>query len=383
MTSVVHITASDISLAWLLQPQLRAFEAAGYDVIGMSATGDHVDDLLADGVRHVALVHATRRPNFVADVRLFAELVGHLRRLRPDIVHTHTPKVGILGRIAAHVCRVPLVINTQHGLYAQPTDRRRRRWPVYLAEAIAARCSDLELVQSAQDADTLVRRLRVPPAKVIHIGNGIDLERFTADDGSGRRRMRARWGIGDDAVVVGCVGRVTAEKGIAEMLEAARSLQVTHPTAVVVWVGPADGDEIDADAPIRWVGTETDMPAAYAAFDLFVSASHREGMPRALIESQAMGLAAIASDIRGCREVVADGTTGVLVPVRRPEQLAKAVAAMVDDPDARTRMGAAARDRARRLFDQSTVISATLDAYAMLARTGSRLGTYRPSSPAR
>ena len=135
---LVHVTTTDMSLDWLLGPQLRAFADAGYEVVGMSAAGPHVANLTAMGIRHVAVPAFTRSTNPLQDVRAFWQLLVLLRRLRPDIVHTHNPKPGILGRIAGRLLRVPLVVNTQHGLYAQPTDRRRRRWPVYAAERIAA-----------------------------------------------------------------------------------------------------------------------------------------------------------------------------------------------------------------------------------------------------
>ena len=121
----------------------------------MSAAGPHVANLTAMGIRHVAVPAFTRSTNPLQDVRAFWQLLVLLRRLRPDIVHTHNPKPGILGRIAGRLLRVPLVVNTQHGLYAQPTDRWQRRLPVYAAERIAAAFSHAELVQNVEDAATL------------------------------------------------------------------------------------------------------------------------------------------------------------------------------------------------------------------------------------
>ncbi|MGZ4785922.1 MAG: glycosyltransferase, partial [Acidimicrobiales bacterium] len=115
---VVHVTTTDMSLAWLLGPQLRAFADAGYDVVGVSAPGPYVAELEAGGIRHVPLRHATRSMAPHHDVLAFVELRRVLRGLQPDIVHTHNPKPGWYGRVAARSVGVPVVVNTVHGLYA-------------------------------------------------------------------------------------------------------------------------------------------------------------------------------------------------------------------------------------------------------------------------
>ena len=120
---LVHVTTTDMSLEWLLGPQLRAFRDAGYEVIGISAPGPFVAKLEADGIRHVPLSHATRGWSLQSDLRAFNELRKLFRELQPDIVHTHNPKPGIYGRLAAKAARVPVIVNTQHGLYATRDDR--------------------------------------------------------------------------------------------------------------------------------------------------------------------------------------------------------------------------------------------------------------------
>ncbi|HYA69456.1 MAG TPA: glycosyltransferase, partial [Acidimicrobiales bacterium] len=144
---VVHVTTADMSLVLLLGPQLRAFAAAGMDVVGVSAPGPWVEQLREWGIGFEPLHHATRSSALGHDVRAFGELVAILRRLRPDIVHTHNPKPGLYGRVAARVAGVPAVVNTVHGLYATPDDRRAKRIAVYGLERLASTCSQAELVQ--------------------------------------------------------------------------------------------------------------------------------------------------------------------------------------------------------------------------------------------
>jgi glycosyltransferase involved in cell wall biosynthesis len=376
---VVHITTTDMSLDWLLGPQLQAFARAGYEVIGMSASGPHVANLDAMGIDHIDVPAFTRSNNPLHDLRAFGQLLRLLHSLQPDIVHTHNPKPGILGRIAARLTRTPLVINTQHGLWAQPTDRWQRRIPVYAAERIGAAFGDVELVQNAEDVDTLVDTLRIPARKVRLLGNGVDLTRFDPDSirDATRTRLRTEWGIADDEVVCAGVSRLVREKGIVELLQAARDLHRRGVPARFVVVGPTDPDKSDAIDPavfdaaiddgVVLTGTRDDMPECYAAADLFVSASWREGLPRSAMEAAAMGLPTVATDIRGNRQVIADGETGLLVPVRDPVAVAAAVERLAGDAELRTTMGAAARRRAAAEFDQQRVIDRTLDAYRTLS----------------
>jgi glycosyltransferase involved in cell wall biosynthesis len=370
VTRLLHVTTTDMSLELLLGPQLRAFRAAGIEVHTASAPGPYVERLVAGGIEHHPLRHATRSNALHRDAAALVELHRLFRRLRPDIVHTHNPKPGVYGRVAGRTARVPLVVNTQHGLYAQPTDRWARRLPVYVLERLAAACSDVELVQNPEDVATLAR-LGVPRRKLWLLGNGIDLERFRPDPAS-RAEVRRELGHSDDEVVVGVVGRLVHEKGYREVFDAARSLRGSHPDLRWIVVGPTDtekGDPLTDDAlsaaeadGIRFLGRRDDVERLYRAMDLYVLASHREGWPRSAMEASASGVPVVATDIRGCRQVVQDGITGLLVPPRDPVALARAVASLVDDADRRARLAAAAV-AGRSRFDQAEVIDLCLRAY--------------------
>lgn len=377
---LVHLTTTDISLALLLQPQLEAFAAAGYDVIAMSAPGPYTDRLQREGLRHEPVHHFTRRMAPHEDLLAFRELRRVLRRLAPDIVHTHNPKPGVFGRLAARSVRVPAIVNTVHGLYALPEDGALKRRVVYSLERAAARCSHVELVQNVEDIPVLAK-LGIREPKVRLLGNGIDLRRFDATAAApARAQFRAELGIDDDVVVVGAVGRLVAEKGLRELFEAARHVNDVHAATAFVVVGPADLDKGDAitqrelddasaSAHIRFLGERTDVERFYAAMDVFVIASWREGFSRSGMEAAAMGVPVVATDVRGCRQVVDDGLTGLLVPVRQPEALAAAISRLVTDPEERARMGRAGVVKARREFDQQRVIDITLAAYdELLAR---------------
>jgi glycosyltransferase involved in cell wall biosynthesis len=374
---VVHVATTPISLVLLLGPQLRAFRDNGYRVVTASAPGPEVDQLGEWGLEHHPLRHATRSSAPVQDLLALRELHRLFRALRPDIVHTHNPKPGVYGRLAAAAARVPAVVNTVHGLYAQPTDPWRRRAIVYSLERIAAACSDVELVQNPEDLETLAR-LRVPRTRLTLLGNGVDLERFRPDAVMPReaQQLRTSLGCGPDEVVVCAVGRLVWEKGYRELFTAASSLRAEGIPVRFVVVGPPDAskdDRVDDESVrraegdgVRFLGYRDDMPLLYAASDLFVLASYREGFPRAAMEAAAMGRPVVATDVRGCRQVVDDGTTGLLVPVRDAAALAAAIRELAASPDTRARMSAAALAKARREFDQARVIDRTLSVYARL-----------------
>lgn len=378
---VAHLTTIDISLRYLVLAQLTAVRERGDEAIGISAPGPHVAELEARGIRHVTLPSSARGMDVAADLRAAVELWRILRRERPDVLHTHNPKPGVYGRIVGRLAGVPRVVNTVHGLYATPEDRWAKRAVVYALEAVASRCSHVELVQNEEDLALLTRWRLSAPAKTHLLGNGVDLARFdpgpAAEARARRTSARAALGVTDDRVVVGCVGRLVAEKGYPELFAAAERLGDGY---VVLAVGPDDptkADAIDAAdrrrgeaAGVRFLGMRTDVDDLYRAMDVFVLPSHREGFPRAAMEAAAMGLPVVATDIRGCRQVVAPGETGALVPVDDVDALVGAIATLGTDAALRARQGAAARARAEANFDERAVVAIVLDAYDGTLRRG-------------
>lgn len=376
-STVAHLTTVDSSLRYLLFPQLRAVQERGGTVIGISAPGSYVAGLQADGVRHLALASSTRGMSIGADLRAAWDLWRLLRREHVDVLHTHNPKPGLYGRVVGRLAGVPIVVNTVHGLYVADRDRRWKKIVVFALEAIASRFSDAELVQNPEDLER-VRRWHITPRRRTRLlGNGVDLARFDPDrfDDAARTAIRAEWGVEDDQVVVGCVGRLVREKGYAELFDAARSFE---SNVVLVVVGPEDPEKADRLPPemieaaaargVRFLGMRDDIDQLYAGFDVFVLPSHREGFPRAAMEAAAMGLPVVATDIRGCRQVVDHGVTGLLVPVDDAPALGDALRVLGDDPARRAEMGRAARAKALREFDERAVVEIVLEAYDQVAR---------------
>jgi len=361
---VAHLTTVDMSLALLLGAELSYDLDCGFEVFGLSAPGPYVERIDGLGVIHRPLPSLTRDWRPTDDVRAAADLYRALLDLRLDVLHTHNPKTGVLGRVFGRMARVPVVVNTCHGLWIRPDDPWPKRAAVVGVEATAAAFSHAELYQNGADRQTL--RHFVSPRRSRVVGNGVDLGRFRFD-AEGRAKLRAEWGVQPDQILVGGVGRQVAEKGIREFGAAARALA---GRARFVWVGPKDvvkRDAIDDEAGVEFIGSYDDMPAVYSAFDVFVLPSHREGFSRSAMEAAACGRAMVLTDIRGCREIGRDGEQLLFVPPREVAPLIAAIDRYIDDESLRVVLGGAAKERAIREFDQRRVARVSVQTYQAVA----------------
>ena len=378
---VAHITTIDLTLRAMLLDQMSCIQEHGYEVVGISAPGPWTGAIEEAGIRHIAWPHATRSWNPRSDMRAVRELHSLLRRERFDIVHTHNPKPGLFGRMTARAVGVPVVVNTVHGLYTTPEDPLRRRAPVLGLEWAAARCSDYELFQSAEDL-AWARRLRiVKPDRSEHLGNGIDLTRFDPAQVTTTRlaALRDELGIAPGELVVGVVGRLVAEKGYRELFEALEALRSEIPGIRALVIGDADPDKPDAlasdeirratEAGAIFLGWREDVRDLLALMDVFTLPSWREGLPRSAVEAAAMGRPLVLTDIRGCREVVDHMDQGLLVPPRDPAALASALHRMLTDEELRVRTGERARSRAIESFDERAVAGKVVAVYDRLTES--------------
>jgi len=367
-----------MSVRYLLLNQLRSLGEAGYDVTAISATGPNVSFVRDAGIRHV-VVPMTRNFTPVADLVSLRRLYQVMRRERFTIVHTHTPKPGLLGQIAAKLARVPVVINTIHGFYFHDGMPAHWRRFYIVMERVAARCSDSILSQNSEDIETAIREKICFRTQIQYLGNGIDIERFdrTRIDPQRLADIRRELGLPPAAPVVGFVGRLVTEKGINEFLQAAEIILRERPDARFLLVGPIDHakrDAVSADLAQRYgvadacvfTGMRNDMPELYALMDIFVLPSHREGFPRSPMEASSMGVPCVVTDVRGCREAVEHERNGLLVPLRDVSTLASSIRALLNEPGRARRLGAAGRHMALDRFDERLVFEKVKAEYVRL-----------------
>ena len=214
---IAHITTVDMSLRYLLLDQLVNLQDTGYEVVGISTPGENVEAIEAAGIRHIA-VPMTRRFNPLADAISLWRLYRVMREENFALVHTHTPKPGLLGQLAAWLAGVPIIVNTIHGYYFHEYMAPYWKWFYRLLEKSSARLSSLVFFVNQEDMDTAVREGICPPSKMRRLGPGgigIDIRRFDPNSvtESERQALLSELEIAESAQVVGFVGRLVREKG--------------------------------------------------------------------------------------------------------------------------------------------------------------------------
>ncbi|MBT3931138.1 MAG: glycosyltransferase family 4 protein [Rhodospirillaceae bacterium] len=367
---ICQLCTVDFTLYHLLHPLMRAMRSQGHEVVGVCADGELIEPVRNDGFR-VETMPLTRSANPARNWRAGLALRDFFRREKFDIVHVHTPVAAFVGRLAAARARVPRIAYTAHGFYFHENMPAPRRQAHIAAEWFAGRFTHTLMTQSEEDAQT-ARRLRLcRTGDILAIGNGSDPDVFKPSDAPAvRSATRAAIGTPDDRQVVLMAGRLVAEKGYGELVTAMRDvdaelwavgarLSSDHAAGISDTIREIEADPALRDR-IRFLGYRDDMADLMRAADIFTLPSHREGMPRSIIEAMLTGLPVVATDVRGSREEVVDGETGLLVPVRDAPALAHALQSLVQDPARRHAMGAAGLERGRRLYDERLVIDRQL-----------------------
>ena len=302
-----------------------------------------------------------------------------LREFRPDVVHTHSAKGGVIGRLAAWSLEVPAIIHTVHGAPFHPYQRWWARMPFQWAERFAARrCHALVSVADAM-TELLVDARVAPRSKFITIHSGMDVEPFLAAD-RWRDATRRELGFRPDDVVIGKIARLFHLKGHEFVLEAAQRVVAACPAVRFLFVG--DGvlrGELERRAAeagladhFRFTGLvpPSRIPALVGAMDILVHASLREGLARALPQALIAGKPAVSFDVDGAREVVISGETGWLVPPLAVDQLADALIRLAVSPEERTRLGGQGRARFTDQFRHETMTRRLRELYGRILSGG-------------
>lgn len=305
---------------------------------------------LPPDVRFVRVPELVRPPDPVRDAAALWKLYRLMRRGRFHVVHTHTTKAGLLGRLAARWARVPVVVHTPHGHafhgYLGPYGSAALR----AVEAVLARWTDRIVCLTEAEREDHLRLGVGRPDRFEVIHSGVDLGRFRSPAVT-PEQIHHELGLPPGARVVGCVSRLVPVKGVHYLLEAAPRIRRSVPQAVFVFVG--DGElrprleqrarELGLDGTVTFLGLRRDVHRLVPAFDVAVLPSLNEGMGKAAVEAMAAGKPVVASAVSGLRDIVRHGQTGLLVPPADPEALAAAVVELLCDPAKAARMGAAGR----------------------------------------
>ncbi|TDX00047.1 glycosyltransferase family 4 protein [Dinghuibacter silviterrae] len=355
MDKLVRITTVPLSLDKLLEGQMGFMKTRGMDVAMVSSDGPRREAIAAREGCPYYVVSMTRVISPVRDLVSVWRMVRLFRSLRPDIVHTHTPKAGLVGMMAAWWCRVPVRMHTVAGLPLMESTGMRRRLLVLVEKITYGFSSGVypnsyRLLQYISDQ----RFCRPGKLKVIASGssNGIDAHYFsrTPELEARAEEVRKTYGIPGDAFVFVFIGRIVRDKGIQELVAACKPLK-----AHLLLVGPFEDDldpvddacreEIERNPSIHVTGYQQDVRPFLVAADVLAFPSYREGFPNVPLQAGCLGLPSIVSDINGCNEIVEEGINGLVVPAKDTNALRRALERMIDEPGLRDRCAKNARDR--------------------------------------
>lgn len=375
---------SSIALGFL-QGQPEYFQNSGFDVTVLrpEKRSGEWEVPRPDGVR-VLEVPMEREISPVRDIRSICHLWGILRTLRPTVTNVGTPKAGLLGGFAAWLNRVPCRFYTLHGLRFETTTGLRRKLLI-LAERLACRFAHRVVCVSHSVREKAIASGLVDRERALIFGagscNGVDVARFAPTQQRIWRaaELRRQFGIPADAPVALFVGRLTTDKGIAELVEAFLQLENRIPNLRLLLVGSfEDGDPLPEDIRKRLethdrvilAGPVNDTAPYYAMADVLVLPSHREGLPTVVLEAHAAGKPVIGAAATGIVDLLVDGETGLLFPVGDVSSLANAIARLIEDKALARKLADAGRDQVKRKFRQELIWAALRREYLKVLQGG-------------
>ncbi len=317
------------------------------------------------GIDPLIIPELGRELSPLGDVGTTVKLARILRRDKPDIVETHTAKAGAVGRLAARLAGVPLVIHVFHGHVFHSYFGSLETQMFVNIERALARITDLIITVSPAQRRDIVDVYRIaPPERVLTVPLGLDLEPFRRAKQTCQGRFRTSLGVLTEALLVGFVGRLTAVKNPSLFVEAAGLVVQQFPQTRFVFVGngelrPALEEQIDVlglAGHVIFAGWQVDMPAVYADLDLLALASLNEGTPVTVIEALATGIPVVATAVGGVPDVLKDRQTGVLVPSGDTEGLAQAIVELLRAPERAEALARAGQGDVLDRFDQARLV---------------------------
>ena len=388
MKKLIRITTVPLSLKVLLKGQLRFMASNGFDVKGVSSEGEELREVHENEGIAVEAITMSRKITPFQDLKSLWEMWNFLRKEKPQIVHTHTPKAGIIGMLAARLAGVPHRLHTVAGLplmEATGTKRKILNFVERLTYSSATRVYpnskglyDFILQNNFTQSNKL---------KIIANGssNGIDTTFFSPDQVTEIERvtLREKLSIQPDDFVFVFVGRIVSDKGINELIKAFSELQTADNNELtgikLLLVGGLENDldplnpetlaEINQNKDIISVGFQQDVRSFFAIADALVFPSYREGFPNVVMQAGAMGLPSIVSDINGCNEIIIEGENGLIIPPKNVEKLKEKMLTLAKDKNLYTKLKGNSRRMIENRYEQSVVWNALLEEYEGLLQS--------------
>ena len=363
---VLHVCTIFLTAQTFIAPVLRYLSRHGYEAAVACSQESAADGPVSSGSRDIegcrvfsVAIPRTIRP--FQDLLAIRRLCQVIREFKPDVIHTQTSKAGIVGRLAARLAGVPVVIHTAHAFPFHAYLPWPVKWAYIWIERWVASWTDLLMVDTESvRMDGLRQRIVQDVSRIVTVPMGVDLTRFSPSLG-GPGTLRDALGLGGQALVVGTVARLVPDKGLECFLRMAAIIraQRTDVKFLIVGEGPLRqsleplAESIGIGPDVVFAGHRTDVPEMMQAMDLFVLPTRREGFGVVFAEAMAMGKATVGSDIGPIAEVLEEGVTGYLAPADNPEAFAARTLELLNDNAKRHTFGEAGRRRVEQLFSQS------------------------------
>lgn len=380
MKKIVRITTVPQSLRVLLKGQLK-YMSSHFNVIAVSSKGDCFDAVVKEqGVRGVE-IEMSRKITPIKDFIALVKLIIFLRKEKPFIVHTHTPKAGTLGMIAAKISRVPHRLHTVAGLPLLETTGSKRIL-LNSVEKITYKCATTIYPNSNGLKEIILNNKLAPDWKLEVIGNGssngIDTSYFSAESiDIDYKKIKYHLNINSESFVFCFVGRIVRDKGIEELIRAFTELNRNFSNIHLILVGSFEKDldpispeienQIQNNKNISFTDYQYDVRPYLAISNALVFPSYREGFPNVVMQAGAMGLPSIVTNINGCNEIIINGENGVIIPPKDKNALLKAMNYFIEQKDGIVKeMAKKARPMIVNRYDQKKVWEAILAEYKKL-----------------
>ena len=378
---VCQVTNIASSIKFIILSQIKLLQKEGYEVSSVCSPGKLVNDIEKRNIKVKTIKFKRKLFSPISDLISLVRLFFYFKKEKFDIVHTHTPKAGFIGQIAAKMAGVPIIIHTNHGFYFQKKDPWLKRNLFILVEKTAAMCSDLILSVNKEDIETAVGEKICSLEKIKYLGGWVNLEKFNPHRFSEKFiiKEKKQFGINPDSKIIGIVARMVKEKGYLDLFKAFKNILDKFPNTVLLVVGPEEPEKKDGiDSSIFkkyrieknaiFLGARADIDEIFPLIDIFVLPSYREGMGLSILEASAMEKPVVATDVRGCREAVDDGKTGILVPARNPEKLTEALIYFLENSEKGKEMGKKGRIKVVNEFDEKLIFEMMIKEYQRLIK---------------
>lgn len=375
---LIRITTVPVSLKILLRGQLRFMSENGFEVIGVSSSGKDLEAVAQrENIRTMA-IEMTRMISPIRDVISVWQLYRIFKNERPVIVHSHTPKAGTVGLLAAKLAGVPIRFHTVAGLPLMEASGVKRI-VLDVVEKVTYRCASKVYPNSKGLYDLIIQENYASKNKLKVIGqgssNGIDTSFFNPIhfSASQNQTLRNSLGIQPSDFVFTFIGRLVGDKGINELVKAVKNLKFKTNNLKLVLVGrqeyeldpllPDTLQEMEKNINIIWTGFQEDVRPFFAISNALVFPSYREGFPNVVMQAGAMGLPSIVSDINGCNEIIIDGINGLIIPPKDTEALQNAMLRFVEDSILYNKLKSTSRELITSRYEQKLFWEALLDEY--------------------